>query len=60
MTGDNEMDKTMQVLMHGYCLRRCGGIAQSPHTCPFSTEIHNDYTLCNCCEDCERNCADDI
>ena len=32
-----------------------------PHTCPFSVEIHDDYdTLCNCCEECEYQCAMDI
>lgn len=31
------------------------------HSCPYSEEIHGDYdSLCNCCEDCERQCAIDI
>lgn len=32
-----------------------------PHTCPYSEEIGGDFeTLCNCCENCQSNCAGDI
>ena len=35
--------------------------AQDMHTCPFAEEIHGDEeSLCNCCEDCETKCCDDI
>jgi hypothetical protein len=31
------------------------------HTCPFQEEINDDSeSLCNCCGDCERECADDV
>lgn len=30
------------------------------HTCPFAMEIHNDDDQCNCCRDCEHECAMDI
>ena len=31
------------------------------HTCPYKTEIHDDFeTMCNCCTDCTRECADDV
>lgn len=31
-----------------------------PHTCPYKTEIHADYELCNCSEEQEHECAMDI
>lgn len=31
-----------------------------PHHCPFSSEIYDDYTVCNCCEFCEDQCAQGI
>lgn len=35
--------------------------ACKPHTCPYREEIDNDNeTLCNCCDDCKQQCADDI
>lgn len=31
------------------------------HTCPYKSDINDDdVTLCNCCEDCRQECADDI
>jgi hypothetical protein len=40
---------------------RCGKPGDELHPCPFAADIHNDSeTLCNCCHECERNCADDI
>lgn len=39
----------------------CNNPAQTLHTCPFSSEIHgDDESLCDCCEDCEHECAMDI
>jgi hypothetical protein len=38
----------------------CGN-ASSLHTCPFAEEINNDSeSLCNCCNDCTHECAQDI
>lgn len=35
--------------------------AEADHTCPYAADIHDDYeTLCNCCEDCQYECAQDI
>lgn len=43
---------------------QCCGInegSSDPHTCPYSEEIGGDYeSLCNCCSNCESNCAMDI
>lgn len=41
---------------------RCGkNPAQEMHPCPFSEEVHGDSeTLCDCCEECEGSCADDV
>jgi hypothetical protein len=31
---------------------------QDDHTCPYSEEINCDSeTMCNCCVDCEHECA---
>jgi len=39
----------------------CPNLATALHTCPFSSEINgDDDTLCDCCEDCEHECAMDI
>jgi hypothetical protein len=35
-------------------------LAQEPHTCPYRYEVHDDETLCNCCESCEYECCQDI
>lgn len=32
----------------------------TPHKCPYRWELHDDETLCSCCEECEDNCRDDI
>ena len=42
------------------CCNQCNGVAQELHVCPFASEIHDDATLCNCCEHCEHECARDI
>jgi hypothetical protein len=35
--------------------------ALDPHTCPYAEEINDDSrTLCNCCDDCTSECADDV
>lgn len=34
--------------------------ATEPHTCPFGEEIHNSEALCDCCDECARECAMDI
>jgi hypothetical protein len=31
------------------------------HSCPYAEEINDDHeTLCNCCDACQQECADDI
>lgn len=30
------------------------------HTCPYKIDIHDDYSLCNCDEDEEKECSDSI
>jgi hypothetical protein len=37
------------------------GEAILDHTCPYAEEINEDCeSVCDCCEDCIRNCANDI
>lgn len=31
-----------------------------PHSCPFKVEIHDDYTQCECCAYCRRQCAYEV
>ena len=40
----------------------CGKSASlDPHPCPFNEDVHNDsVTLCNCCENCQYECSQDI
>lgn len=31
------------------------------HTCPFKVEIDDDIeSVCDCCEECQDQCADDV
>jgi hypothetical protein len=40
---------------------RCGEEGQKPHICPFQQDVNgNEEDFCNCCEDCQYNCAMDI
>jgi hypothetical protein len=34
--------------------------ATLPHTCPFKSEINWDDELCQCCEECQSTCEDEI
>lgn len=34
---------------------------QELHTCPYSVDVNNDEeTLCDCCDECTYQCAQDI
>lgn len=34
---------------------------QEEHTCPYKTEIEDDFTYtCNCCSSCVELCCDEI
>jgi hypothetical protein len=41
---------------------KCGkNDCEDEHPCPFLSDIHDDEeTLCNCCGDCQHECAMDI
>lgn len=41
-----------------YCT--CADYEYEKHTCPFETEINDDYGECNCCPYCEQQCDEDI
>ena len=35
--------------------------AKSLHACPFAEDVHNDrQSLCNCCDNCVRECCAEI
>lgn len=39
----------------------CNTEEHEEHTCPFLEEIHDDdESLCNCCLECEYQCAMEI
>lgn len=41
------------------CKCGAGGIAM--HPCPYRSDVNDDEdTLCNCCEGCTTECAEDI
>lgn len=40
---------------------RCDNAANEDHPCPYKSELQgDDETLCNCCDECCQECADDI
>ena len=38
----------------------CGEGDAVVSVCPFDSEIYHQDNICNCCDDCRLNCADDI
>lgn len=39
----------------------CNNSAEELHPCPYNIEINgDDITLCNCCLNCQHECAMDI
>ena len=36
------------------------GIAQENHVCPYDCELGDGEQECNCCVECENQCANDI
>ena len=45
----------------GSCPKCKVGTAIEDHTCPYAEEINEDHeSLCDCCEDCIRECAMNI
>lgn len=36
-------------------------LAEPLHTCPYKADIHGDEkTLCDCCDACRQECADNV
>jgi len=53
MNNDNEIFRT--------CLScEVSEASEYYHTCPFLIDVHDDYTECDCCDECTQRCADDI
>ena len=39
----------------------CGNEGEEEHSCPWQSDINNDDEyMCNCCDSCSSNCAEDI
>lgn len=56
---DRKEQSVFDILKYGTC-QNCSNPGKEEHTCPFAEEIHNDYTECNCCDQCCHNCAMEI
>ena len=42
-------------------LTHCAHEPTAPHRCPFQADVNNDEEFqCVCCENCERECLEDI
>lgn len=55
-TGDQRVE-----IADDKCSRCRTQVAAEPHPCPYAEELSNDSeTLCDCCSDCEYQCAMDI
>jgi len=39
---------------------KCDNKAKELHRCPYDEEITGNEELCNCCDDCARECAWEI
>lgn len=43
------------------CACGTGNATPTPHTCPHAEDLRGDVkTLCSCCAECTRACAEDI
>jgi hypothetical protein len=43
--------------------KSCGklGGTKKKHQCPYQNDVHeNNSNHCNCCENCQQNCSDEI
>ncbi len=34
--------------------------AEKRHKCPYKYDIGNDHSTCWCCDECKRECSDEI
>lgn len=63
MCAKEDKERLVKLMKYGLCgchHNNGTNLATEPHTCPFAEEIRGSYELCNCCEECEHNCAMDI
>jgi len=48
------------------CSEHCNGCngkgSEESHSCPYESDINNnpDENYCNCCDNCQQECCDDI
>ncbi len=57
----NTKEKVVRRLLDDKCDSCEKNLAEDDHTCPYAEDIGDDSeTLCNCCEECEGECARDI
>ena len=57
---NNKHKKVLTEKTLPYCHNCEKNLKQEEHPCPFASEIHNDESPCECCEECENECAQDI
>lgn len=58
-------ERQMAHILFGEAKPLCDKCGSSPkqesHVCPYAAEVGDDHkTLCECCEQCEQRCKDDI
>ena len=60
-TLDAYLDEVFPDKDQNLCSRCERNEAESPHSCPYQSDINDDRkSLCNCCDDCYSNCLGDI
>ena len=60
MTVDEWMEKVDEMTGKGIGKCHCGKEGQEEHTCPYKSEIEDDDSLCKCCEQCTKECGEEI
>lgn len=51
-----------EAIIAGKCMKCGKSVPDGMHSCPYAADINNndDPNYCNCCEECEHECAMDI
>jgi hypothetical protein len=62
VTHSDIMIESLPVIKEPTLCSKCNtNKAESLHTCPYESDIHNDNeSWCDCCDFCWQNCADNV
>jgi hypothetical protein len=50
----------VEFLPTSLCKKCSKSLNNQLHKCPFLMDVHDDHTLCDCCDDCMCICSEDI